>query len=176
MQRLSGVVGRIALAAPMAYETYRIGEANRRGLHLGVGALPLVVWGLVALGLLLGCVLVSALPRARWAWSAVAASGLFVLLGSLTVADLILQGHIPKESWWSWWFLSDAAIGAYAVLLASAFLFGRPKRLISVRGIGPEAPGPSRLWSRPARAGHGMTNVADAAMCFLTILLTGNGL
>jgi hypothetical protein len=141
MQRLGGFVVRIALAVPMAYEAYGIGEANWRGLHVGVPAFPLVVWTLVALGLLLGCVLVIALPRARWAWSAVAASGLVVLLVSLAVADMILQGHLPDESWW---FLSHAVIGAYAVLLASAFLFGRPKRLMNARGVGPAVSRPMR--------------------------------
>lgn len=126
----------------MAYEAYSIGAANWRGLHLGVPALPVVVSTLVALGLLFGCVLVIAFPRARWAWSAVAASGLLVLLVPLAVADMILQGNLPEESWW---FVSHAAIGAYVVVLASAFLIARPKLLMSVRGIGPEASRPPRL-------------------------------
>lgn len=144
MSRLSSLALRIVLAVPLAYQAYRIGEGTRRSLHLDLAAFPLVVWALVALGLLLGCVLVIALPRARWAWSAVAASGLLVLLPSLATADMILRGQLLQQghSTWSAW-LQDAAIGAYAVLLASAFLFGRPKRRMRVRRIGPRASSPS---------------------------------
>lgn len=141
MKKLSGFVVRIALAVPMAYETYRIGEGQWHALHEGVPPFQVVVSALPALGVPLGCVLLIALPHARWAWLAVAASGLLLLSGSYVTAH-IANIAVQEEKLT---LATSAAIGAYAVVLASACMLTRPKILIDVTGIGREASRPSRL-------------------------------
>lgn len=144
MLKLSGFVLRIALAVPMAYETYRIGENHWHALQAGVPAFRIVLSALPVFGLPLGCVLVIALPHARWTWLAVAADGLFLLF--VFSVDVHSYYHLmPSGAERSPLLAADArlaAVSAYAVLLASACLLARPRAFMQVTGIEPKASRP----------------------------------
>ena len=135
MQELGSLVLRIALAVPMAYETYVIVEGRWDSLQGGVPAFHVVISALPGLGFPLGCVLVIALPRVRWAWWAVAASGLLLLLVSYATVHLA-NSAVHEETLL---LATNAAIGVYTVLLASACMLTRPNILMDVTGIGPKA-------------------------------------
>ena len=67
-----------------------------------------------------GCVLVLVEPRGRRLWYAVGAAGLWLIVVDLwTWHDIIAPSWRPSV---------ESAIGAYAVLLAAAFLLGHAPR------------------------------------------------
>lgn len=123
MRRLSSLLLRIALAVPLVWEAYRcmtfcVIDVDRR---LGIPWLTLAAFlVLPGLGMLLGCVLLLVLRRARWGWLAIAASGLLIVL--------VWYLAFPQTTWRP---QPDAAIGAYAALLAFAFLLA-PRRRVAV--------------------------------------------
>lgn len=111
----------------MAYEAGRLGYALYRDAVIYRDAIPgsflvraMAVVGLPALGLLMGCVLVVSASRAKWAWSAVAASGLWLVFACVTTA--YAEIHLPLHGESVWLLSTDAAMGTYALLLALAFL------------------------------------------------------
>ncbi len=116
---------RIALAAPLGYGLFLLGTlerelvADRAMLSLTVGA------GVLLLGLATGCVLLFVAPDARWTWLAVAAAGLYILFVWYFAIHLGFLGEVRGTNWRPG---REAAVGAYAVVLASAVFVKRSRK------------------------------------------------
>jgi hypothetical protein len=108
MRRLSGILLRVALALPMAYGAWSLGQfMTNLVAYSGYVIVP---------GLVLGCVLVLTGLKARWPWCIVAASGLwlaYLFVSSYRFFGLgYLLRHLP----------APVVVGVYAIILALAFI------------------------------------------------------
>jgi hypothetical protein len=124
MQKRSSAVLRIALALPLAFESYRLATytvtADRWDLRSSL--ISAAVWFLPAIGIGAACVLVLLARGPRWAWLAVAVSGLWLAL---------VEAYITYALGISWRPSVDLVMGLYAAFLALAFLLD--PRLLSGR-------------------------------------------
>ena len=115
MQKRSSAALRVALAIPLAFESYRLAtyavDADRWDLRSSL--ISTAVWFLPAIGIGAACVLVLLARGPRWPWLAVAVSGLWLAL---------LEAYVPYALGISWRPSVDLVIGLYAASLALAFL------------------------------------------------------
>ena len=122
MAALENTLLRVALALPLAYGAYVLAPFPATdGSSLGVVLVKVALGGLPALGMVLGCVLLIARWTPWWAWSLVAASGLWIALLDVYVhVEVSDVDRLPDEL---------IVIGAYTCLLALAFVVAGRRRV-----------------------------------------------